>query len=354
MISMARMMVWLYLAVSVTGQDLATRGVAKLLPGGAQIIETATVPARGAKPRALVLWMNAPRRVMSSGSTDADFVVGHHWFGPAFLTLMDPSRARVINTLQIHPNPELTSAGTDIALPFFTHDYLYYVPHPGKDHKGKPLLMRLRDLTGEGVAAQFALFDAVVSGVTTGSVLGYSTQSDTAVQYPIVTTTNHFNPVVRSWREHLLLTKPIRAGYWKFTWGAGHGDFESIDEEVYFDTARQLFVEKVTTRPYPGFALVHCNLDVKSLTKFLGGMQKVAPSGIDIPWLRDLIAHAAPSHIGSAGMVPIFNGTERTLTLTFRRGDRHRVLRRVRFRCRASNGTRDVVARELSQNVGKR
>jgi hypothetical protein len=44
---------------------------------------------------------------------------------------------------------------------------------------------------------------------------------------------------------------------------------------VWFDPARQLFVEKRTKRPYPGFAQVHCDLDTASLTDFLGRMQKV-------------------------------------------------------------------------------
>ena len=191
------------------------------------------------------------------------------------------------------------------------------MPNPDKDRKGTPLLLHLRDLTGEGVAGQFVLFDYVASGIAAGSVMGYSSRSDTAIQYQVESTRNAFNPVVKNWAVQVFGTKPSRAGYWKFTWEAGHGDFEWIDEEVRFDADRQLFVEKMTTRPYPGFAQVHCELDTTSLTNFLGRMQKVVQDEQDTRWLTGLIGKATPNSIVSAGMVPTFNGRQKLLDLTF-------------------------------------
>ena len=203
------------------------------------------------------------------------------------------------------------------AVPFFTYNGPYYVPHPDKDRKGIPSLLHLRDLTGEGVAGQFVLFDHVASGIAAGSVLGYSSRSDSAMQFPVESTQNKFHPVVETWAVQVFNTKPSRGGYWKFTWEAGHGDFEWIDEEVRFDLARQLFVEKRTTRPYPGFAQLHCDLDTMSLTNFLGRMQKVAQDEKEIQWLQDLIGKTTPNNIGSTGMVPTFNGSQKLLNLTF-------------------------------------
>jgi hypothetical protein len=60
------MLVWLYLMSSIAGQEPSVHRVAELLPSGARIIETANVPVRTAKPRVLVLWMNAPSRVIST------------------------------------------------------------------------------------------------------------------------------------------------------------------------------------------------------------------------------------------------------------------------------------------------
>ena len=310
-------LVWLYLTASIAGQDSLAHRVADLLPSGARIIETANVPVRTAKTRVLVLWMDTPRRFISHWDSAADELYGNHWFGPTFLSLIDPSNDRLINTIRIRPNNESPDGDGSFAVPFFTFNGVYYVPHPDRDGRGAPFLLRLRDLTGEGIAGQFVVFDHVVSGIAAGSVLGYSSKSDTAVQYPVERTQNRFNPVVETWAVQVFDRKPSRAGYWKFTWEAGHGEFAWIDEEVRFDPARQLFVEKKTTRPYPGFAQVHCELDTTSLTNFLGRMQKVTPDGAEIHWLQDLIGKTSPNSIGAAGMVPTFNGTQEVLALEF-------------------------------------
>ena len=107
--------------------------------------------------------------------------------------------------------------------------------------------------------------------------------------------------------------------YWKFTWEAGHGEWEWIDEVVHFDATRQLFVEKLTTRPNPGFAQVHCDLDAASLTSFLERMRSVTSDGIESDWLQGLIAKTPPNTIAAAGMVPTFDGTQETLSLAFQR-----------------------------------
>jgi hypothetical protein len=310
-------LVWLCLTASIVGQAPSRHRVPDLLPSDARIIETANVPVRTAKTRVLVLWMTAPRRVMAAWDSAADFLYGDHWFGPTFLSLIDPSTARLINTVTIRANRDSPDDQGGFAIPFFTLNSFYYVPHPDKDRKGKPLLLRLQDLTGEGVAAQFVLFDNVASGIAAGSVFGYSSRSDTAVQYAIERTENRFHPVVEFWAEQVFDQKPLRAGYWRFTWEPGHGEEEWIDEELHFDAARQLFVEKLTTRPYPGFAQFHCEVEATSLTNFLGHMRKVAPDGTDIEWLQSLIGKAAPNNITAAGMVPTFNGTQVSLTLEF-------------------------------------
>jgi hypothetical protein len=204
-----------------------------------------------------------------------------------------------------------------LAIPFFTNNGFYYVPHPDKDRKGKPLLLRLQDLTGEGVAGQFVLFDHVVSGIAAGSVLGYSAGSDVAVQYALELTQNRFDPVIQFWTNQVFDRKPVRAGYWNFTWEAGHGEWEWIDEDVRFDATRQLFVQKLTTRPYPGFAQVHCSLETTSLANFLGHIREVAPKGSDTEWLQAMISKTPPNRIAVAGMVPSFNGTQESLALAF-------------------------------------
>ena len=153
-------------------------------------------------------------------------------FGPTFLSLIDPSNAGLIDTIGIRPNQASPDNDGGFAVPFFTYDGLYHVPHPDKDRRGTPFLLRLRDLTGEGVAGQFVLFDHVASGIAAASVLGYSFRSDIVVQYPVESTLNRFNPVVETWAIQVFDRKPSPAGYWKFIWEPGRGDSAWIDEEV--------------------------------------------------------------------------------------------------------------------------
>jgi hypothetical protein len=308
---------WVCLAASIAGQDSLAERVTALLPNNARIIEMKDVSIHTAKKRALVLWMISPQRVVSTWDSAADTLYGDHWFGQTFLSLIDPSRGRLINTVTIRPDENWPDDKGALAIPFFTYDFLYYVPRPDKDRKGTPLLLNLRDLTGEGVAGQFVLFHHQASGIAAGTVLGYSSRSDTAVQYPVETTTNKFNPVVKLWAVQVFDAKPIRAGSWEFTWEPGHGSEEWIDEKVHFDPARQRFIEKMTTRAYPGIALVRCNFDIGSLPDFLGGMQRVALNGPDSQWLQGLITHASSNNIDSAGMVPTFNGTQQSLVIQF-------------------------------------
>ena len=84
-------LVWLCLTASMYGQGASTYGqaplaprVAHLLPSNSRIIEIANVPSTG-KPRALVLWMTAPRLVMSHWDSAFNLLYGDHWFGPEFL-----------------------------------------------------------------------------------------------------------------------------------------------------------------------------------------------------------------------------------------------------------------------------
>jgi hypothetical protein len=99
-------LVWLYLTASIAGQVPLTHRVADLLPSDARIMETANVPVRTAQRRVLVLWMSAPRRVISTWDSAADFLYGDHWLGPAFLSLIDPSTGTLINTVTIRPHQE--------------------------------------------------------------------------------------------------------------------------------------------------------------------------------------------------------------------------------------------------------
>jgi len=102
------------------------------------------------------------------------------------LSLIDVASATLVNTVEIRqfyddPNDREHS----FVFPFFGPEDWYYVPTPNANHEGKPRVLNLRNLTGEGAAGQFPVFEYAACGVARSSVFGYSPKSDHVVQYPV-------------------------------------------------------------------------------------------------------------------------------------------------------------------------
>jgi len=184
--------------LSLAGQSTPPDSLQKLLPADAKIIESADIHLGGGQTRTLVLWMTNPERVMAHWDWCGDDVYGDHWFGPTSLSLIDASNRKLINTIRVHSASDAENKGS-FSVPFFTRESPYYVPHPDKDKRGKPLLLKLRDFTGEGVKGQFVLFDYAACGVDQTSVFGYSPKLDKVLQYSVEVTQGKFPPVVEQW-----------------------------------------------------------------------------------------------------------------------------------------------------------
>ena len=108
-----------------------------------------------------MLWMTAPRRVMSHWDSAFNLLYGDHWFGPEFLSLIDPSTGRLINIVTVHPNQESPDEQGGFTIPFFTMNHPYYVPHPDKDGKGNHYCCALR--TSLAKAPRDSLFFSITS-----------------------------------------------------------------------------------------------------------------------------------------------------------------------------------------------
>jgi hypothetical protein len=120
----------------------------------------------------------------------------------------------------------------------------YYVPRVNTNKEGLPKILNLRDLTGEGVAGQFVLFEYEACAISLTTVFGFSPKSDRAVQYGVETLNESGKPEVVPWVEQVFGEKPIGPGHWDFTWEPGHGADGAVHEEVSFDPAKQVFVRK--------------------------------------------------------------------------------------------------------------
>jgi hypothetical protein len=171
------------------------------------------------------------------------------------------------------------------------------------------------------------LFDYVATSISFGSVFGYSRVSDRVVQYSIELTEGKFRPVIQLSETQVFETKPISPGYWKFTWEAGHGSWAWIDETVRFDPARQLFAEKRTVRPYPGFAQAHCDLSIDSLADLWTAVGQVVPDfgEANIRDLRGLIDKTRPNSFTATDVVMKYQGEQVPLQLEWLINDSRRI-----------------------------
>ena len=230
--------------------SLMAQSFEKLLPKGAVVIESADVSGIAQKPRVLVLWMLNPQKRNGGPEYCGTVVDGDYWVGQTKLSLVDPA-GKLISTVNIADVPRYDGSGKpfdvgDFHLPFYISDDYYYVPKKDAKGRGNPQLLRLRDFTGEGASAQFAMFTYQACGIADTSVFGYSASYDRAVQYSVLVRGNDGKTTIEQWVEQIFAKKPVRPGYWKFTWRPGHGSDDEIHEEVSFDRAKQQFVDRQT------------------------------------------------------------------------------------------------------------
>ncbi len=226
----------------------------KLLPAGAKIIETADITALAGKPRLLVLWMLRPTRQVIPKESEycGSWVHGDHWQGPSRLSLIDTTRDQLINTIRITDAGFSGKPEDRMAIPFLVFDEYWRVPKVDSEKRGEPQILFLRDLTGDGVAAEFAMFIYSACGIAETSVLGYSPKLDRATRYPVVVHENG-KAETKFWVSQIFARKPVSPGHWLFKWTPAHGTEEWFLEDVSFDERQQAFVNrrKLTDPPKP-------------------------------------------------------------------------------------------------------
>ena len=247
-------------AQNQAAQNQPSPAVQDLLPPDAMIVETANLSAAVEKPRELVLWMQNPEKILREvdhpgESYCGDSVYGDHWYGPARLSLIDAGKHKMMNTLEIPDYFEHPGDGRSFPIPFFVPNDFYNVSNPNSKNEGTPKILNLRDLTGEGYAGQFVLFEYEFCGTALTSVFGYSKVYDRAVQYQVEVLGGNDTLSFDTWVATTFARKPISPGHWDFTWEPGHGSDRRIHEQVSFDPVGQLFLDHQEITPYSGPAL---------------------------------------------------------------------------------------------------
>jgi len=239
---------------SLVAQNPPAPAIQTLLPAGAMIIETADLTDAAGKPRELVLWMQHPDKILREidhpgESYCGDSVYGDHWYGPARLSLIDSERHKILNTLEIPDYFEHPGDGRSFPIPFFVSNAFYSVPSPNSKNEGTPKILNLRDLTGEGYAGHFVLFEYEFCGTALTSVFGYSRVYDRAVQYQVEVRGSDDSLNFDTWVATIFARPPVSPGHWDFTWEPGHDANRKLHEQVSFDPVGQLFVDRQEIMP---------------------------------------------------------------------------------------------------------
>lgn len=209
------------------------------LPPDAKVLETRRIPSKAHPDRGMVLWMKNPKPHPREVEPDEPYTCpeetrGSFFSGVAFVSLVDVKNLNVLDTLEIRQT--VGSSSEEIDLPYQIHAGSYYlVEHPGKDGEGKPTLLDLRDLNGDGREQEFALYDAVACMGLGTTLIGYSEKQDRMIQYPVRLTETLL------WADYLFSKKPVAPGHWRFEidYSGRGGCVDSYD--VRYDAGHERF-----------------------------------------------------------------------------------------------------------------
>ena len=235
------------------------------IPNNAVVIERARVPSTAHPNRELLLWMISPvkhdRGALSENPyTCPEVTLGSYYSGQTRLSLLDTRSGRVINTIKL-----VSDSADEFTIPYRIISGQYYlVPGVRKESEGKPALLKLRDLNGDGIAAETAFFEAEACMRLPTTLIGYSVAQDKVIQYPAEIEVTDFElrtagnrvgqrrrkgrPRVETqvWIDYLFSEKPIQPGHWKYKidYSGRGGCEESYD--LRYDPAREKFVGTLT------------------------------------------------------------------------------------------------------------
>jgi hypothetical protein len=195
--------------------------------------------------------------------TCPEVTLGSYYSGPTRLSLLDTRSGRVINTIKLMS--PMAEGDDEFNIPYRILSGEYYlVPGVPKGREGKPSLLKLRDLNGDGIAAETAFFEAESCMGLPTTLIGFSVVQDKVIQYPAEITVKDFEQTITGdslgprrargkprvetqfWIDYLLAEKPIQPRHWKYAidYTGRAGCNESYD--LRYDPVRERFVGALT------------------------------------------------------------------------------------------------------------
>jgi hypothetical protein len=232
-------------AIQIAFVLLASAVLSRAQPPDAFIVERAPIPTNVHANRELVLWMVSPTKHDRGPYSDSnfyscpEFTMGSHYSGPTRISLIDTSAKRTINTVNLTYN-ERDEDSFDI--PYRILGGLSY-PVPGHDDnsEGKPALMVLRDLNGDGLALEAAFFEAETCMGLQTTLFGYSSKQDRVIQYRVELKQRGQKTRTAPWIDYLFSEPPESPGHWSNTIDySGRGGCQD-SYQVRYDSIREKF-----------------------------------------------------------------------------------------------------------------
>jgi hypothetical protein len=258
------------LALSARGITITAQTASdSILPPEAVVIERAAIPQTIHKDRELVLWMLSPQKhdrgefSKSNPYMCPEMTLGSYFSGPTRVSLVDTNSKKSINTVTIRHN---FGAEDSFDIPYrILADYEYLVPGHPHGSEGKPALLALRDLNGDGLPLETAFYEAEACMGLQTTLVGYSPKQDRVIQYEVELTlteqkmvegrgiANKEKPTTigTKWVDYLFAESPTRPGRWSYQidYRGRLGTLDSYD--VHYDPSREKFFGTRVSLPPP-------------------------------------------------------------------------------------------------------
>jgi len=244
---------YLFAALLLMSSTAARPADTLALPAEAVVIERTQIPQSIHRDRELVLWMLSPEMhdrgaySESNGYTCREMTLGSYYSGPTRISLADTRTGAFINTIQLR---YANRSKDTFDIPYrILADFNYLVPGHEKGFEGKPALLSLRDLNGDGLALEATFFEAEACMGLETTMIGYSPRQDAVIQYHVeLRVAGMSMPRDLTWVDYLFSEHPTRPRHWSFTidyTGRG-GTLDRYD--VHYDRSRERFFGALRSR----------------------------------------------------------------------------------------------------------
>jgi hypothetical protein len=225
------------------------------LPPGARVIETRTLNTKAHPNRMLMLWMLKPTMNPRDATDDIytcpEETRGSYYSGPTRVSLVDTATRRIINTVEI--KQEYNEGSEDsFDIPYKIHRGYYHVNGVRGRDEGQPTIISVRDYNGDGLAHEFALFDAQACMGLQTTLIGYSERQDKVIQYETdlqIEEGNKLKTDTLRWVDYFFGQKPYARGRWRYSidYRGRGGTLDSY--EIRYNDERERFEGKLTVQP---------------------------------------------------------------------------------------------------------